>query len=132
MNDITLFLIVFGGIILVAAIISWGLREKHIYYTHYCRYKASTDYERLWNLLHKGSKVIAISPDFEDDGSLKRLWPSEVRLYTTLRGVDRIVLDGECLDDITKEKFLGYCQYKNIQYLDFIEDYNKVNNEKSI
>ena len=44
----------------------------------------------------------------------------EIRSYTDFKGEYRIVFIDDILKDCTKESFIGYCQYKNVKFLDFI------------
>lgn len=125
------FAIIFGSIIGASILITWGIafacRIKNVY--HYCRYKVSQDYERLWDLILTGHNVISIAPDYDSDGKLRRIWPHEIRMYTNTHGEEFIMMDAENLKNPSMKEFIGYCQYKNVKYLDFITDGCKIEEE---
>ena len=124
--EVTEFIIILGliilGVVLVAWAISFGVscscRIKNVY--HYHEYKISQDYNRLWELINAGTHVIGIAPIIEDDGSIYRICPYEIRSYTNFKGELVTAFIDDVLKDCTKERFIGYCQYKNIKFLDFI------------
>ena len=121
MNDFIIISLILG-IVLVAWAISFGVscscRIKNVY--HYHEYKISQDYNRLWELINSGKHIIGIEPKYEDDGSIYRIHPYEIRSYTDFKGEYKIVFIDDTLKDCTKESFIGYCQYKNVKFLDFI------------
>ena len=120
------FAIIFGSLILGVVLVAWAIsfgyscscRIKNVY--HYHEYKISQDYNRLWELINTGIHIIGIAPIIEDDGSIYRICPYEIRSYTDFKGEYRIVFIDDTLKDCTKESFIGYCQYKNVKFLDFI------------
>lgn len=120
------FIIILGliilGVVLVAWAISFGVsrscRIKNVY--HYHEYKISQDYNKLWELINAGTHIIGINTIFENDGSIYRICPYEIRSYTNFKGELVTVFIDDILKDCTKERFIGYCQYKNIKFLDFI------------
>lgn len=100
------FAIVFSSIIISGILITWGIafacRVKNVY--HYCRYKTSKDYEKLWSLLMNGNHVIGITPEY-DNGELRRIWPHEIRTYYTFSEHElRIIMDGDTLKSPTKKR----------------------------
>lgn len=121
MNDFIIISLILG-IVLVTWAVSFGIsasyRIKNVY--HYHEYKISQDYNRLWELINSGKNIIGIEPKYEDDGSIYRIHPYEIRSYTDFKGEYRIVFIDDTLKDCTKESFIGYCQYKNVKFLDFI------------
>ena len=121
MNDFIIISLILG-IVLVTWAISFGVscscRIKNVY--HYHEYKISQDYNRLWELINSGKHIIGIEPKYEDDGSIYRIHPYEIRSYTDFKGEYKIVFIDDTLKDCTKESFIGYCQYKNVKFLDFI------------
>ena len=96
----------------------WVKRKNCQVKAKYFEYVTSKDYERLYELLNGGARVCGVfgSPGFgryltlHKAGSRSR---SEI-LYNM--GDDDYV----CLS--SKERFIGYCSYKDIRYLDYIED----------
>lgn len=88
------------------------------------KYETSTDYEALWELINTGNQVITV--EYTDVGSLRvntmyiTKWcgENEVRGFPIWRN-----------DDITKnmdkEKFIMLCKLYNIQYLQFVDKYEK-------
>lgn len=128
MNEfIIIFSLLILGIVLVAWAISFamsrGNRIKNVY--HYHEYKISQDYNKLWELINSGNHIIGIEVEYEDDGSIYRIYPCEIRAYTNYNGVYTIAIAYEFLKNCNKERFIGYCQYKNIQFLDFIIEKEK-------
>ena len=125
------FAIIFGSLILGIVLVAWAIsfgysyscRIKNVY--HYHEYKISQDYNRLWELINSGKHIIGIEPKYEDDGSIYRIHPYEIRAYTNYKGVHVISTIDDFLNDCSKERFIGYCQYKNIQFLDFIIEKEK-------
>ena len=121
MNDFIIISLILG-IVLVTWAISFGIsascRIKNVY--HYHEYKISQDYNRLWELINSGKHIIGIEPKYEDDGSIYRIHPYEIRSYTDFKGEYKIGFIDDTLKDCTKESFIGYCQYKNVKFLDFI------------
>ena len=121
MNDFIIISLILG-IVLVTWAISFGVscscRIKNVY--HYHEYKISQDYNKLWELINSGKHIIGIEPKYEDDGSIYRIHPYEIRSYTDFKGEYKIVFVDDTLKDCTKESFIGYCQYKNVKFLDFI------------
>ena len=87
MNDFIIISLILG-IVLVAWAISFGYscscRIKNVY--HYHEYKISQDYNRLWELINSGKHIIGIEPKYEDDGSIYRIHPYEIRSYTDFKG----------------------------------------------
>ena len=124
--EVTEFIIILGLIILGVVLVAWAIsfgysyscRIKNVY--HYHEYKISQDYNRLWELINAGTHVIGIAPIIEDDGSIYRICPYEIRSYTNFKGELVTAFIDDVLKDCTKERFIGYCQYKNIKFLDFI------------
>lgn len=120
------FIVIFLGIIisagLIATAISIATSYKRVIKVY--RYKTSTDYKRIYDLLKQGAIVISLEYDYHSDGTLWHIWPHECRLYE-LDGTDRIDVPGDTLYNVTEKSFIGYCAYKNLEFLDFVEDYNK-------
>ena len=124
--EVTEFIIILGLIILGVVLVAWAIsfgysyscRIKNVY--HYHEYKISQDYNKLWQLVNAGTHIIAIAPVIENDGSIYRICPYEIRSYTNFKGELVTVFIDDVLKDCTKERFIGYCQYKNIKFLDFI------------
>lgn len=91
-------------------------------------YKTSTDYDRLYDLLMEGRSIILLNN--------KNGYPT---LASAMNGYDRTLdgrtLDGKTvkkfygfgtdhpLDGCTKEKFILFCQFHEIKYLDQIDKY---------
>jgi len=117
--------IVFAVIVVVVVFaMLWSNREKPIdepgrsksdYMYH--DYKTSTDYHRLWELLHDGRRVIiyrASSP-----GSKLNLITDVYIKYGTIIGFwDE--LDGT----VTENEFACYCTYNKVSFLDQVDEYN--------
>ena len=125
------FIIIFGLLILGIVLVAWavsfamsrGDRIKNVY--HYHEYKISQDYNKLWELINSGINIIGIEPKYKDDGSIYRIYPYEIRAYTNYNGVHVIAITYDFLNDCSKERFIGYCQYKKVMFLDFIIEKEK-------
>ena len=126
MNDFIIISLILG-IVLVTWAVSFGIsascRIKNVY--HYHEYKISQDYNKLWELINSGKHIIGIETKYEDDGSIYRIYPYEIRAYTNYKGVYVIGITYEFLNDCSKESFIGFCQYKNVMFLDFIIEKEK-------
>lgn len=112
MEFITVFLIIVLGAALLAWIIQGCPAPRRVDHYHYHKYKVSTDYERLWDLLVNQEMHVII-----DHG------PGFLRYDDGHRG------DDYCRDSIFgcgpnikvsdgKEKFIRYCAWKEIKFLD--------------
>lgn len=116
MNDTVIFFIVFFGIILVALLATWLFTHgpRVVVHEHRHLYKTSKDYGRLWDLvvLHNRD-IIAI-----DTSSVV------FRYHHISRGKEDICGLGEKFNykKKTKEQFIAYCQYLNLEYLDQTEE----------
>ena len=84
-------------------------------------YKTSTDYDRLYDLLMEGREIIILN------GNSK--YPSLASVSEGYTSYDKVVKRfygfgiNHPLDDCTKEKFILFCQFYNITYLDQIDKY---------
>lgn len=84
-------------------------------------YKTSTDYDRLYDLLMEGREIIILN------GNSK--YPSLASVAEGCTSYDKVVKRfygfgiNHPLDDCTKEKFILYCQFHDIKYLDQIDKY---------
>lgn len=77
-------------------------------------YKVSKDYDRLYDLLNNGQTVLTRKGDKADKFSR---W-----FYNSWKGRDDIYYlnnDRETIED--KEKFVFYCKFKGIEFLDFVD-----------
>lgn len=115
MEFVWIMLIIVGGAALMTWIISGCPAPKTVNHYHYHKYKRSTDYERLWDLIvNKGEHVIidhGTSP-FRYGEALRGEY-SENNIYGI--GENIYVSDG-------KEKFINYCQWKGIKFLDIADE----------
>ena len=124
MSDFAQFLIIFSIILGTALLAVCFLTRpwKRIRHEYTWLYNTSTDYERLWELISSGICVIGIDPDFEDGGKLRRYWPYDIKLLEHYDGKVEVTLKGlDTLKNPTKEKFIGYCEYKGIRFLDMTD-----------
>lgn len=91
-------------------------------------YKTSTDYDRLYDLLMEGRSIILLNN--------KNGYPTLASVLKDYnRTLDGRTLDGKTvkkfygfgsdhpLDGCTKEKFILFCQFHEIKYLDQIDKY---------
>ena len=75
-------------------------QKKHTETTVYHEYKTSTDYNRMWDLLHEGRSVIRVYTDGE----------SVIYGMGTMSSKD--------FTNISKEDFINYCNWKKLMFLD--------------
>lgn len=84
-------------------------------------YKTSTDYDRLYDLLMEGREIIIINGDSK--------YPSLASVSEGYTSYDKVIKRfygfgiNHPLDDCTKEKFILFCQFHEIKYLDQIDKY---------
>lgn len=84
-------------------------------------YKTSTDYERLYDLLMEGREIIILNGNSN--------YPSLASVSDGCTSYDKVVKRfygfgiNHPLDDCTKEKFILFCQFHEIKYLDQIDKY---------
>ena len=84
-------------------------------------YKASTDYDRLYDLLMEGRDIIILN------GNGK--YPSLASVVDGCTSYGKVVKRfygfgiNHPLDDCTKEKFILFCQFHEIKYFDQIDKY---------
>lgn len=94
-------------------------QKKHTETTIYHEYKTSTDYNRMWDLLHEGRSVIRI----EHNGN-GRFDVMEVhrKVYTDGESViyGMGTMSSKDFTDISKEDFINYCVWKKLMFLDQI------------
>lgn len=77
-------------------------------------YKVSKDYNRLYDLVNSGQTVLTRDGDKTDKFS--RMF------YHSWKGRDNTYYLGNSRETITdKEKFVLYCQFKDIEFLDFVD-----------
>ena len=116
MDGIIIFLI----IVLGAALISWILMgcpaPRRVDHYHYHKYKMSTDYERLWDLIvNQGVRVVV------DHGTeyfrIGEAWRGEDYCSDMIYGIG-----GEISISKGKEKFINYCTYKGIKFFDLADE----------
>jgi hypothetical protein len=94
------------------------IEQKKVVHTHEHKYKVSTDFERLWDLLMEGRHIVV----FEVDKDGER-WPHMAKINKWYDG--EITFLGFGLDmnhgkHYTKEDFVNYCKWKKYEYLDQI------------
>lgn len=77
-------------------------------------YKVSKDYDRLYDLLNDGQAVLTRKGDETDKFS--RMF------YNSWKSHDDIYYLNNSKETITdKEKFVFYCKFKGIEFLDFVD-----------
>ena len=82
-------------------------------------YKTSKDYGRLYDLLVEGREIIIINKN----GYPSRGHTMDLQLPEgTIKKFFGFNLDN-CLDGCTRDKFILYCQFHDITYLDQIDKY---------
>lgn len=118
------FMLVIGIVLAVAGLLCLYLGPRRVITTTVNKvvheYNTSTDYERLYDLLMGGMNIIVIM----DNG------------YPTLaKAVDGCTISGipvkkfygfgvdNQLDGCTKEKFILFCKFYEVKYLDQIDKY---------
>lgn len=117
MELIIFFLILVLGAALIAWIIQGCPAPRRVDHYHYHRYKKSTDYERLWDLLVNYNMHIVV-----DHG------PGVFRYDEARRGndeydKDRIYGIGEHMKvSEGKDHFVHYCAYKCIKFFDLADE----------
>lgn len=80
-----------------------------------CNYKASKDYDRLYKLLNDGQTVLVRS--CVQKGVLS---DNFYNAFKTHRDNEYYICCGPAEYLPTKEKFIYYCKFKEIEFLDFI------------
>ena len=114
MSSEVIFLIIFLSIILASVVITALVtrKSKRIVYEH--TYKVSKDYERLWDLVVvRGAMVCRMDPN-------SGFYFDAVKLSSI--DSDRILgFPNELYVSSGKERFIAYCTYKNISFLDFTD-----------
>ena len=94
-------------------------QKKHTETTVYHEYKTSTDYNRMWDLLHEGRSIIRL--EYNTNG---RFDVMEVHRVVYLDGTDVIYGMGTTTSkdftNISKEDFINYCVWKKLMFLDQI------------
>ena len=84
-------------------------------------YKTSTDYDRLYDLLMEGRRIVLLSNNSR--------YPALAEVLDECTSCGNVIKSfygfgfNHPLDDCTKEKFILYCQFHEIKYLDQIDKY---------
>lgn len=88
------------------------------------KYETSTDYEALWELINTGNHVITVK--YTDGGSLcvNTMYISKWSGENEVRGFS-IWGNNDITKNMDKEKFIMLCKLNNIQYLQFVDKYEK-------
>ena len=115
------FMLIIGIGLAIAGLICMYLGPKRVVTTVVNKvehdYKTSTDYERLYDLLMEGRKVIIFDDSYYP--SLASIWQrdGDIEFHGfELRRCDE-------LKNCTKERFILYCKLYNVSYLDQIDKY---------
>jgi hypothetical protein len=94
-------------------------QKKHTETTVYHEYKTSTDYNRMWDLLHEGRSLIRL--EYNNSG---RFDVMEVhrKVYTDGESViyGMGTMSSKDFTNISKEDFIKYCEWKKLMFLDQI------------
>lgn len=117
--------VLFFSIVFCAAGITtllFGLYERRkVIHVHVHKYKMSQDFARLWDLIHDGNRIVYLDPD--DNSTFRwggliwvRYWHDNTK---TIYGLG---LSSREQDNLTKEKFIGLCQFKGISFFDFADE----------
>ena len=120
MDIIIIFLILVLGAALIAWIIQGCPAPRRVDHYHYHKYKVSTDYERLWDLIVNQDIHVVI-----DHG------PDCVFRYDEGRRGDEYCRDsiygigGKLKVSDGKDKFVHYCGWKNLKFLDIADEVSK-------
>ena len=112
MEFIAVFLILVLGAALIAWIIQGCPAPRRVDHYHYHRYKVSTDYERLWDLLVNQEMGIVVDHGpgvFRYDEARRGDEYCRDRIYGI--GYNGNISDG-------KDKFIHYCAFKDIKFFD--------------
>lgn len=119
------FMLVIGIILAVAGLLCLYLGPRRVITTTVNKveheYKTSTDYDRLYDLLMEGRDIIILKG--------KSGIPTLANVFdgSTLSGrpVKKFYGFGfdNPLDDCTKEKFILFCKFHEVKYLDQIDKY---------
>ena len=118
-------ILIIGIIAFVAGIFCLYLGPKRVITTVVNKvkheYKTSKDYSRLYDLLIEGRKIIIIN----NNGYPSKAFAVDLEQPPLGNAIKRFYgfnLDF-CLDGCTKDKFILYCQFHDITYLDQIDKY---------
>lgn len=119
-------ILIIGIILCLAGILAIGFGPKRATTTTVVNvvkheYKTSKDYGRLYDLLIEGRDVIIIN----NNGYPSKAFAVDLEQPPLGNAIKRFYgfnLDF-CLDGCTKDKFILYCQFHDITYLDQIDKY---------
>lgn len=119
------FMLVIGIILAVAGLLCLYLGPRRVITTTVNKveheYKTSTDYDRLYDLLMEGRDIILLK-----DKNGYPTWANVSDCYTSGNKVIKrfygFGIDYP-LDDCTKEKFILFCKFHEVKYLDQIDRY---------
>lgn len=94
-------------------------QKKHTETTVYHEYKTSTDYNRMWDLLHEGRSVIRVEPN---GGGRFDVMEVHRKVYTDGESViyGMGTMSSKDFTNISKEDFINYCVWKKLMFLDQI------------
>lgn len=130
MIDISTFSIGFWPFILILSLVAttalligqkdggkW--QKKHTETTVYHEYKTSTDYNRMWDLLHEGRSVIRVEPNGNGRFDVMEV---HRKVYTDGESViyGMGTTTSRDFTNISKEDFINYCVWKKLMFLDQI------------
>ena len=115
MEAVWIMLIIVGGAVLIAWIVSGCPAPKTVNHYHYHKYKRSTDYERLWDLIvNKGEHVVidrGEAPFRYGEGMRSPLFEDKIYGF----GENTRISDG-------KERFINYCRWQEIKFFDIADE----------
>ena len=115
MEVVWIMLIIVSGAVLIAWIVSGCPAPKTVNHYHYHKYKRSTDYERLWDLIvNKGEHVVIDhgEPPFRyGEGMRSTLFEDKSYGF----GENTRISDG-------KERFINYCRWQEIKFFDIADE----------
>jgi hypothetical protein len=119
------FMLVIGIILATAGLVCMYLGPRRVITTTVNKveheYKTSTDYERLYDLLMEGREIIIIKGTSLYP-TLANVWDGNTLSGRPVKKFSGFGIDNP-LDDCTKEKFILFCKFHEVKYLDQIDKY---------
>ena len=128
--SITLNFWIFFFVIVVLALLGTAViyllvcPKAHTHY-HYYEYKSSKNYDRLYDLLvNNGTPVILVVRD--KNGDVRRYTSAHPSVFKEY-GREEYFLDERdgAMRFTDKKSFIGYCQYRDIEFLDMAKEINE-------